>query len=66
MESVYDKVKSGEIDASTGRLLIDTLKWKAAKYYPKMFGDKIDHTTGGEKINTNSTIQVEIIKPIEE
>lgn len=56
MESVYDKVKSGEIDASTGRLLIDTLKWKAAKYYPKMFGDKIDHTTGGEKINTNPTI----------
>lgn len=66
MEHIYSEVKAGSIDASTGRLLIDTLKWKASKYYPKMFGDKIDHTTGGEKINASPVIQVEIVKPIDE
>lgn len=63
MELIYDKVKAGELDAPTGRLLIDTLKWKAAKYYPKMFGDKVDLTTQGEKINTTPPIiKVEIMK----
>lgn len=50
IDHIYDQIKSKEIDPAAGRLLIDTLKWKAAKYYPKMFGDKIDHTTGGEKL----------------
>lgn len=57
LEQIYEYVKRGNIDAPTGRLLIDTLKWKAAKYYPKMFGDKTDITTAGEKIQgTNLTI----------
>ena len=35
-------LKNGEIDASTANVLIQTLKWKASKYYPKMFGDKVE------------------------
>ena len=35
-------VKEGTIDASTANVLIQTLKWKMAKFYPKMFGDKIE------------------------
>jgi hypothetical protein len=50
MEDIYKQVKDRKIDPSTGRLLIDTLKWKAAKYYPKMFGDKVDVTTNGKDI----------------
>lgn len=42
---------SKEIDPSTYNTLAQTLKWKAAKYYPKMFGDKIDHTTDGKAIS---------------
>lgn len=56
MEHIYSEVKAGAIDAPTGRLLIDTLKWKAAKYYPKMFGDKVDVTTQGEKLPANQTV----------
>ena len=44
-------LKKGRYDGSVARVLIDTLKWKASKYYPKMFGDKLDVTTDGEKIN---------------
>jgi len=63
IDLIMSEVKSGDIDAPTGRLLIDTLKWKASKYYPKMFGDKTDITSGGEKIQSAPTsIQVEIVK----
>jgi len=38
------------------RLRIDARKWVLSKLNPKKFGDKIDHTTDGEKINTNISI----------
>lgn len=50
IDQIMADIKSGLIDPSAGRLLIDTLKWKAGKYYPKMFGDKVDVTSAGEKI----------------
>ena len=40
IDNIMRDCKTGEIDPPTARVLIDTLKWKAAKYYPKMFGDK--------------------------
>lgn len=33
------------------RLRVDSRKWLLAKLHPKKYGDKIDMTTGGEKIN---------------
>lgn len=51
IDEIMKDVKKGKYDAPIGRLLIDTLKWKAAKYYPKMFGDKVDVTTAGESLN---------------
>lgn len=67
LESIYDGLKAGTYDASTANVLIQTLKWKASKYYPKMFGDKTDITSGGEKIqNAPTTIQVEITRPDED
>lgn len=52
IDHVYDELKAGNLEASVANVLIQTKKWKAAKYYPKMFGDKVDVTTQGEKINT--------------
>lgn len=53
IDEIMYKLETGELEPAQARVLIDTLKWKAAKYYPKMFGDKqqIDHTSDGEKIN---------------
>jgi len=48
IDLIFSEVRSGGIDPSTGRLLIDTLKWKASKYYPKMFGDKVQQEHSGE------------------
>lgn len=58
MDEIWDGCKNGLYDPATARLLIDTLKWKAGKYYPKMFGDKIDHTTDGEKIQSTVIVNL--------
>lgn len=39
IDEIWEGCRKGEYDASTANVLIQTLKWKAAKYYPKMFGD---------------------------
>ena len=48
IDFIYDEIKAGNIEPSAGRILIDTLKWKAAKYYPKMFGDKVQQEHSGK------------------
>ncbi len=40
IDDVMQSLKAGEMEASVGNVLIQTLKWKMAKFYPKMFGDK--------------------------
>ncbi len=62
IDHVYDMLKSGDIEPSAANVLIQTNKWLASKFYPKMYGDKIDHTTGGEKLNS-PILKVEILQP---
>jgi len=47
------------------RLRMDARKWMLGKMHPKKYGDKIDMTSGGEKIQSND-IKIEIIKPIDD
>jgi hypothetical protein len=68
LESEIDRYMSllekKTIEPSAANVLIQTLKWKLSKFYPKMFGDKVDVTTDGEKINSApSDIVVKIITP---
>lgn len=59
IDQTVEDLKAGLLDASTANVIIQTLKWKAAKFYPKMFGDssKIDVTTNGQAINQPLTIE---------
>lgn len=66
MDDLRDMLLTKEIDPSTYNTLVQTLKWKMAKFYPKVFGDRTDITSGGEKIITPSVISVEIVKPNED
>jgi hypothetical protein len=52
IDDTIQECKEGKLEYQVARLMVDTYKWKAAKYYPKMFGDKTDITSGGEKIIT--------------
>lgn len=40
IETIEEMVASGEIDPAAARVIIDAQKWKASKFYPKMYGDK--------------------------
>lgn len=51
IDHVYDMLKGGELEPAAANVLIQTNKWLAAKFYPKMFGDKVDVTSGGKHIN---------------
>jgi hypothetical protein len=65
LDDLRDMLMTKEIDPSTYNTLAQTIKWKMAKFYPKVFGDKTDITSGGEKIQNPSIISVEIVKPNE-
>ena len=58
IDEIMEGLKQGLYDASTANVLIQTLKWKAAKYYPKMFGENkaIDLTSKGEKIDQKTNV----------
>lgn len=48
IDDIMQGLKEGTYDASTANVLIQTLKWKMAKFYPKLFGDKVDVNNTGE------------------
>ena len=50
------KVNSEHIQRS--KLRIDTRKWALSKLNPKKYGDKVDVTTQGEKINEIKSIEL--------
>ena len=54
IEEICEELKLGKIDASSANVIIQAKKWKAAKFYPKMYGDKLDLTTKDEKIGGDS------------
>lgn len=48
------------------RLRYDARKWLVTKLNPKKYGDKVDVTSGGDKIQTPTAINVNIRKPLED
>jgi hypothetical protein len=59
LDDLRDLLSAKEIDPPTYNVLAQTIKWKMAKFYPKVFGDKIDHTTAGEKITSVSILNID-------
>lgn len=52
IDQTIQDLRDKTIDPSSANVIIQSLKWKAAKFYPKMFGEKseIDITSKGESI----------------
>lgn len=70
MEEPQRDAETGKIDTGwvqLQRLKIDAKKWELGKLKPKKYGDKLDVTSDGEKIqNTPSSISVRIIETNDE
>lgn len=66
IQKVQRMCLNGEIDASTANTVMQTDKWLASKYYPKMYGDNknVDLTSGNKPIN--NTMKIEVINPIDD
>lgn len=56
--------KSDGARIAARRLQVDTRKFYISKVLPKKYGEKIDITSGGEKIQNNSITFVDFSKPI--
>lgn len=56
IEEIADKVLAGTVKPDAARVAIDAKKWTASKLKPKRYGDKIDMTSGGEKIESNTIV----------
>lgn len=50
VDEMDDIAHDQRLDTQRARLIIDTRKWTASKLKPKKYGDKLDLTTGGDKI----------------
>ena len=48
------------------RLRYDARKWLISKLNPKKYGEKVDVTSGGDKIPQATAINIGIIKPLED
>lgn len=40
IEEDLRKIENKELDPASGRVIVDTKKWLASKFYPKMYGEK--------------------------
>lgn len=65
-EDIANKVENGIIDANQARVMLDVYKWTSGVKKPKKYGKTIDVTSGGDKIQTPTAIQIEIVKPNED
>lgn len=50
MEQTITDMREKKIDAQMARVEIDARKWFASKFLPKKYGEKLDVTSGGDKI----------------
>lgn len=47
IDDTISLLKEGTLEASEANVIIQTLKWKMAKFYPKVFGEKVDIEQSG-------------------
>jgi hypothetical protein len=59
INQTMNDLRNGEIDAITARVIIDTYKWMASKFYPKMFGDKVDITSGDKPLTQQAVFVID-------
>ena len=65
-EEIANKVEMGVIDSNQARVMLDVYKWTSGVKKPKKYGKTIDVTSGGEKIQPPTAINVNIRKPLED
>ena len=42
LDETLAELRSGDIDANTARVIVDTIKWQCGKELPRRYGDKLE------------------------
>lgn len=60
MDEIEGLVRAGELDSGGANVIMANRRWKASKYYPRMYGDKQIVESKNENLNQNLNIEMPI------
>ena len=57
MADVEAKVQSGTMDSHAARVVLDSMRWRASKLAPKVYGDRLDVSVSDTRISISGALQ---------
>ena len=57
MEAVEEAVAAGTMDSHAARVVLDSMRWRAAKLAPKVYGDRLDVSVTDTRISISGALQ---------
>lgn len=57
MADVESKVQAGTMDSHAARVVLDSMRWRASKLAPKVYGDRLDVQVSDTRISISGALQ---------
>jgi len=57
MEAVEEAVSAGAMDSHAARVVLDSMRWRASKLAPKVYGDRLDVQVSDTRISISGALQ---------
>ena len=57
MADVEAKVQAGTMDSHAARVVLDSMRWRASKLAPKVYGDRLDVQVSDTRISISGALQ---------
>jgi len=57
MEEVEEAVSAGTMDSHAARVVLDSMRWRASKLAPKVYGDRLDVSVTDNRISITGALQ---------
>jgi hypothetical protein len=56
MEEVEEAVSAGTMDSHAARVVLDSMRWRASKLAPKVYGDRLDVSVTDSRISITGAL----------
>jgi hypothetical protein len=56
MEAVEESVANGTMDSHAARVVLDSMRWRASKLAPKVYGDRLDVSVSDNRISISGAL----------
>ena len=56
MEAVEEAVSAGTMDSHAARVVLDSMRWRASKLAPKVYGDRLDVSVTDTRISISGAL----------